>query len=488
MKKAPVFLALLFSLLILPLHSACSCRAGVTHRTTYTIDCVLSDDYILTAKQTVDFFNDTENSINELKFNLFGNAFRKGAVYSPISAQYISNAYPNGVNYGEMIVEKVYSSTADLPFSICGQDENILSVQLPGEVFPDERYTLTIEYTLKLADIIARTGYNKDTINLADFYPILCAYDQANGFYECLYYSCGDPFYSQVADYRVSLTVGSKFVVASAGELVKAKTDGDVQTLDYKLENARSFSMVLSENFECVTDTSTGVRINYYYYNDDKPKDSLDYAVKSMNYFNQTFGEYPYKTYNVVQTKFVQGGMEYPTLVMISDDLESRSFGEVIVHETAHQWWQTTVGNNQIEYGFLDEGLAEYSVVLFYENHPEYSMTRESMVKSAENTYKVFCSVYDKLFGTVDTTMLRSLGEYTSEYEYVNIAYVKSCIMYDYLRLSVGDDLFFKGLKRYYGDCKFKIATPSDLVGAYERVGASANGFFQSFFDGKVII
>jgi aminopeptidase N len=317
---------------------------------------------------------------------------------------------------------------------------------------------------------------------------MLCVYSETDGFYECLYYSNGDPFYSQTADYKVSLTLSESLVVASAGELVKAKTENGVQTVEYKLENARSFSMVLSKEFECVTDTTTGVRINYYYYADANPKQSLEYAVKSMKYFNQTFGEYPYSTFSVVQTKFVQGGMEYPTLVMISDALEPNSYGEVIVHETAHQWWQTTVGNNQIEYGFLDEGLAEYSVVLFFENHPEYSMTRESLIKSAETTYKVFCSVYDKLFGSVDTTMLRSLGEYTSEYEYVNIAYIKTCIMYDYLRKTVGEDLFFKGLKRYYQDNKFGIATPSDLVGAFEKSGCSANGFFQSFFDGKEII
>lgn len=486
MKKLSFALAVVVALLSIPFFKACSCD-GKTARTVYMLDCVFNDDYTLSGKETVTFYNDTENTVTELKFNLFGNAFRNGAKYSPISAQYRTTAYPNGMNYGETEILRVTENGREVNGIVGGVDRNIFTVPLSQEVYPEEYATVTMEFTLKLADVIARTGYNSTTVNLANFYPILCGVDD-NGFYECVYYANGDPFFSDVADYTVSMTLDSEYVIASAGELVSSVTSDGISTVTYKLENARSFNMVLSKEFECVTDTSAGVRVNYYFYNDDAPHKSVEYATKSIKFFSDKFGEFPYSVFNVVQTKFIQGGMEFPTLVMISDGLESASYGEVIVHETAHQWWQTAVGNNEIEYGFLDEGLAEYSVVLFYENHPEYDLKRESLIKNAENTYKIFCSVYDKLFGGVDTTMTRSLPEYGSEYEYVNIAYIKSCIMLDYLRQTIGDDIFFKGLKRYYSDYKFKNATPYDFVGAYEKSGANANGFFESFFDGKVII
>ena len=245
--------------------------------------------------------------------------------------------------------------------------------------------------------------------------------------------------------------------------------------------------MVLSKEVETITDSSLGIEINYYYYDDKNPLKSMEYAINSMDYFNNTFGKYPYKTYSVVQTKFVQGGMEFPALVMISDSLEENAYGEVIVHETAHQWWQSVVGNNEIEYGFLDEGLAEYSVVLFYENHPSYGMSRENMIDATEKTYKAYCTVYDKLFGKVDTSMIRGLDKFSSEYEYVNIAYIKPCLMYEYLRRTAGDDRFFKGLKQYYEKYKFKNATPYDIVGVFEKIGADANGYFESFYLGKEI-
>ena len=180
--------------------------------------------------------------------------------------------------------------------------------------------------------------------------------------------------------------------------------------------------------------------------------------------------------------------MEFPALVMISDELKGLPYGEVIVHETAHQWWQSAVGNNEIEHGFLDEGLAEYSVVLFYENYAEYGYTRQSLIKASEQTYKVFCSVSDKLNGKVNTVMIRSLKDFLSEYEYVNVAYIKPCLMYDGIRTTIGNKRFFNALKRYYEQNKFKNAEPDDLVGAFEKVGADTNGYFESFFLGKEII
>ena len=125
---------------------------------------------------------------------------------------------------------------------------------------------------------------------------------------------------------------------------------------------------------------------------------------------------------------------------------------------------------------------------MFYENYSEYGYTRKNLIKASEQTYKVFCSVSDKLFGKVNTVMLRGLKDFSSEYEYVNIAYIKPCIMYDNLRTTIGDGRFFSGLKRYYSNYKYKNAKPDDMVGAFEKIGADTNGFFQSFFDGKVII
>ena len=485
MKKTAVFLSVLIAFNLFFILSGCKKTENIS-RTEYNIACELVGN-VLNGKQTVSVYNSTDNAFSELKFNLYGNAFRKDAKYSPVSAQHTAQSYPNGINYGDMKINGVNIGGSGLEYAVGGIDQNILTVKLKDELFPNERVSVSIDFTLNLANVVARTGINDRTVNLANFYPVLCAFDNG-GFYECVYYSTGDPFYSDCADYKVTLTADKEYVVASSGKVISSKENQNTATRTYQLKNARSFAFVLSKDFDMVSGKASGVEINYYFYDDKEPLKSLEYAVKSIGLFSKTFGAYAYPHYAVVQTKFVQGGMEFPALVMVSDDLGGLPYGEVIVHETAHQWWQTAVGNNEIEYGFLDEGLAEYSVVLFYEKFPEYGYTRQGLITATEQTYKTFCSVSDKVFGKVNTVMTRSLKDFTSEYEYVNIAYIKPCIMYDGIRKTVGDTRFFASLKRYYSGYKFKNASPHDLVGAFEKTGSDTNGYFQSFFDGKVII
>lgn len=452
----------------------------------YQITASLEDNKI-TGNVKLDFYNPTDNAFKELKFNLFANAYRKDAKYSPISAGRHYQCYYEGESYGGIEIISVKDDSATLEYSIKGVDKNVLVVNLSEEVFPGERTIVEIDYVITLANVISRTGITPKTINLANFYPILCGIDD-QGFYECVYYSTGDPYFSDVSNYTVTFSYPEEYVVASSGVVKESKVENGIAKTTYSINSARSFCMAISKDYEVISDNSLGIMVNYYYYNDSNPKEMLDTAVKSVKYFSNTFGEYPYPSYSVCKTPFDQGGMEFPAITYISDALENKAFKEVIVHETAHQWWQTGVGNNEIEYGFLDEGLAEYSVVLFYENHPEYGFEREVLVKSSEKTYKTFCSVYDKLFGEVNTVMIRSLKDFSSEYEYVNVAYVKPCIMYDCLRKTVGEERFFGALKRYYKEYCFKNASPYDLISAFDKEGCDSEGYFESFFNGSVIL
>ena len=455
-------------------------------RTQYEIICEFDGQSVFGTEKVI-FYNDTDNAFSELKFNLFGNAFRKGAAFSPISAQYYYSAYKWGESYGDMEITEVAVNGEKAEFTVAGEDMNILSVTPANEIFPNETVTAEISFKTNLAKVVARTGINADTVNLANFYPVLCGIENG-AFYECVYYANGDPFYSNPADYTVNFTCAEKYVVASSGQTIsETRSDGKI-TYNYNIYAARSFALVLSEKFNVKTASCGDTEIKYYYFADEKPDESLATAVEALKFFSEKWGDYPYKTYSVVETPFTQGGMEFSALTFIGTGLEDKAYKEVIIHETAHMWWQTVVGDNEIKHAFIDEGLAEYSVVLFYENHPDYGYTRENLIKSAEQTYKIYCSVYGKIAGKVDTSMTRALPEYSSEYEYVNIAYVKSCIMFDYLRQTVGDAKFFAGLQRFYDENAFKTATPESLIGAFERAGANANGFFESFYDGKAII
>lgn len=429
------------------------------------------------------YYNDTDNEISDLKFNLYGNAFREGAKFKPVSQSYTESAYYAGVNYGFMKVESVENCSG---WSVGGEDENLLTVSLLTPVYPEENTKITINYVLNLAQVNHRTGVTENTVNLGNFYPVLCAYS-TEGFKECPYYYCGDPFISECANYSVTLELPIGYTAATSGKAGKEIKNGDRKKCTYTLNNARDFAMVLSDKFKVESRTVGDTQVSYYYYNDSAPKTRLDAAAESVEYFSNTFGKYVYPTLSVVQTGFCYGGMEYPALTMISDKLDADGTVYTIVHETAHQWWYAMVGSDQLNCAWQDEGLAEYSSLMFFENHPSYSFTRTGIVGSATKAYRAYFSVYKQIFGDANTTMNRHLSEYESEYEYSNIAYNKGLIMFDMLRQSIGDDKFVSALKDYFSGNIYTVASCENLYASFLKYG-DLEGFFASFIDGKIVI
>ena len=202
------------------------------------------------------------------------------------------------------------------------------------------------------------------------------------------------------------------------------------------------------------------------------------------------FGKYPYQQLSVVKTNFCFGGMEYPNLVMISDDVEDKpSFDYVIVHEIAHQWWYGLVGNNEYNEAWVDEGLTEYSSALFFEKHSKYGFEYEQVTDNAFETYKNFVKIYSSILGDVDESMQRSLSEFETEPEYVNCTYTKGMLLFDSLRETLGNRKFEKCLKHYFKDYKYKNSSYEKMVECFSQsCGRNLESLFKAYVDGTVVI
>lgn len=482
MKKTLIILcAAALTVTALPLTA---CKKKQTETSKYVITAAYdAEENRVSGTTDFTFYNSTGNEINTLQFNLWGNAYRKDAQYKPLSDGYSSKAYWAGVSYGGQDVEKVENCAA---WEIAGEDKNILSVTLNEPVYPDQKVDVSITYSLDLAKVNHRTGVTKDTINLGNFYPVLCAYSQ-EGFINTPYYSCGDPFVSECADYDVTLALPKGYVAATSGKELSHTVAGEVETARFELKNARDFAAVLSNKFKTVSRQAGDCAVTMYYCGETQPDRQLDAACESLEYFSKTFGKYAYPTLSVVFTPLSVSGMEYPALTMISDSLNESESVYTVAHENAHQWWYAMVGNNQVKCGWQDEGLAEYSTLCFFENYPAYGFTRTAALGAAIKAYRAYYSVYNQIFGKADTTMTRSLNDFSGDYEYVNIAYNKGLLMFESVRTAMGDKKFFGALQSYFENNKFKIASPEEMIFHFSS-RHDVEGIFASYIEGKVVI
>jgi aminopeptidase N len=324
---------------------------------------------------------------------------------------------------------------------------------------------------------------------MGNFYPVACVYEDGNYIIDSYHYN-GDPFYSDMANYNVNITIPSNYKLANTGNIISTIENENTTTYSIQARTVRDFAFVLSDKFNIVADNINNTTVNYFYYDNKYPNESLKAGIDAVRTFNKLFGDYPYAVLNIVEANFVHGGMEYPNLVLISDEVDIESdYINVIVHEVAHQWWYGIIGNNEFNYGWLDEGLTEYSTLLFYEENPSYNVNTETLIKNTTNSYVTFVEIYNKVFNTVDTSMNRKLNEYNNESEYVYIAYVKGMLLFDNIRELVGDEKFIKCLQTYYEDYKYKVATPDGLISSFEKgSNQKLQEVFESWINGKVQI
>lgn len=437
--------------------------------------------------QNVNFVNSTDSILKTLKFHLYPQFFKEGNTDKVISNTKLNNAYPNGMNYSSFEISRVLVENSDTSIILEGENDNILSVPLQNSLLPEEKINIQIFFSLTLPNCNHRFGYGENTINLANFYPILCVYE--NGEFNTNGYNPnGDPFYSNMANYNVNITFNKNFIVAGTG-IKKETTNGNSKIVNFSAKLVRDFAMVLSDKFETISEKVNNTTIEYFYFNDKNASKALKSAVDSIKTFSKLFGDYPYETFSVVKTDFIHGGMEYPNLIMISSDIDNiDDYMNVIVHETAHQWWYGMVGNNEFEYPWLDEALTEFSTLLFYDNNEGYLFTHQKMLEINHSNYSLFIEVYEDVLGSIDTSM-RAVDEYNTEPEYTYCTYVKGVLMWESLYQLIGEDKLLKGLKTYFENNKFTNATPDTLITSLEEASKQdLTNFFDSWIMGKVVI
>lgn len=458
------------------------CASDAKELDEYTIDAEYEEG-VLTAEQEVRFYNRSPEAWEYVEFNLFGNAWREGASPSPVPQGFSASAYYAGKSYGQMqILSAEGEGVSD--WEIAGQDENILRVHFREPLGAGDEAVVAIRFSLTLARVNHRTGIARRSVNLGNFYPVLCVWEEGD-FAECTYESCGDPFYSACADYRVTFTADAEYTVAASGRCLSAEEEGGRKRYEYALENARDFALVLGTEYELLQADAEGVQVMYLSYSDQDAAATLAVLCEAITYFSHTFGRYPYKTYTAVQTGFCFGGMEYPALVMLSDAVSGKELFYPAVHETAHQWWYAAVGSDQRTYAWLDEGLAEYSSALFFGAHEGRGFTFSSLLSGARSAYNAYCTVQEKLCGEADTRMDRPLSSYGGELAYVNIAYNKGMLLFDSLRAAVGEKRFTAGLRRYFSDFSGKIARPEDLAASFSGKAGAAADVIRAYTEGR---
>ncbi len=409
-------------------------------------------------ESTVQYTHLGENTLTSMSFHLYANSYQNAG--------------------GNFTVSSVYVEDSLVAFSQTGESNEIMRVLLKEELFPNESVSVKINYTLTLPEKEGIFGISGDTVRLSAFYPVLCPIERGE-WQESKVGKYGDYIFSECADMEVTLTLPTSIVVASSGKRVSTVESGEMSTYTYKAEKIRDFAFCLSQKYHTVSAVYGSTYISAYAFSEEEGEQVLSFAQKAFAKFSEKYGKYTHQTFSIALCEIENAGMEYDGLVYIDRELKGEELELVVVHETAHEWWYGAVGGNPTQYAWLDEGLAEYSVLEYVQKY--YGIEkREQIVSEKEKAYSAFVSANKSIKGKGDIPLTQNVDCFSSLYEYVTVTYTKGMLFFENLKSICGEKKFNDGLKRYYKSFSKKIAKPEDLC---ECLSVSANKNLIPVFD-----
>ncbi|GAG56615.1 unnamed protein product, partial [marine sediment metagenome] len=377
---------------------------------------------------------------------------------------------------GKMEITKLLVDGIETNYKI---EQTLCEIDLEKPINPDENLEITIEFYQNIPKNADRYGYYNDVVSLGNWCPILAVYDD-DGWHKDQFLPIGDPFYSDSSIYEVEISLPENYVLASTGELINTKKTDDYITYTYEAYPVRDFAIMFSNEYGVLEDKYHDINIYSFLIGEDleKNKNSLNFAKDSIAIFSELFGKYPYQNYSIAQNFMNFGGMEYPQLCQIkyvdyNDKKISYYRNEfVIAHETAHQWWYSVVGNDEINEPWLDEAFAVYSTHQYFIN--KYSETDPQFIYSQRNrTIQAPLKVMSKTIRDYE-----DFGKYSAE------IYKGGSDLLFKLEEHLGKEVMYEILRRYYEEYKFENADITGFINICEEVSEKdLSEFFSPYFD-----
>ncbi|MGZ3790677.1 MAG: M1 family aminopeptidase [Bacteriovorax sp.] len=132
----------------------------------------------------------------------------------------------------------------------------------------------------------------------------------------------------------------------------------------------------------------------------------------------------------------------------------------VIVHELAHQWWGNSITCKNWDHFWLNEGLTVFMTAVYKQK----KWGEQAYQREMELAYKR----YQKAIDAKMDVPLTFPGPYPSMQIKRAIVYSKGALFLDALRKSLGDEIFWKGLRDYTVTFNGRTVESKDFQNSFE--------------------
>ena len=393
------------------------------------------------------------------------------------------------------------------------QHSDIVKVILPSPLAPGGKINITTPFHIQLPYNFSRGGHDEQSYQATQWYPKPAVYDR-KGWHPIPYLDQGE-FYSEFGNFDVKITIPDNYVVAATGELQNEEErkwlnekmeetasfetrlyktfphDADwrkksmefpasslkTKTLQFVQNNVHDFAWFADKRFLFKKDTmqlKSGRVIDVFSFYTKPQYEAWRNSIQTMKDAVRTrsewIGEYPYNVVSAVQgPASFGGGMEYPTITIVSPESNEKMLDFVIAHEIGHNWFYGILGSNERKHPWMDEGINT-----FYDNrYSKWKYGDKGELNYGSGSFSLRDAerlLFESKAVVKKDQPINTEADKFTNMNYDLVAYYKTGAWLELIEKKLGKETFDKAMQEYYRQWQFKHPYPEDLKKVLETV------------------
>ena len=479
----------------------------------YEIHVSLNDTaHSLSANMKIEYTNNSPQTLNYIMFHLWPNAYKNES--TALGQQFLDMGetafyYADDSLRGFIDSLNFRDQQKELRWSFTEDNIDIAKVFLNTPLKPGEHVIISTPFYVKIpSSDFSRLGHSEQSYQITQWYPKPAVYDR-NGWNAFPYLNQGE-FYSEFGSFDVFITLPKNYVVGATGDLVdcnsevafldsiadvtkrKSRYSDDLEfpesdslskTLHYHQEKVHDFAWFADKRYNVLkgeVELKSGKKVTTWamFTNEETSlwKRSITYLNRSVKFYSEQVGEYPYHHATAVQGTLSAGaGMEYPNITIIGTAGEAKMLDNVIMHEVGHNWFYGMLGFNERAHPWMDEGLNTYIESLYMDKYYPNENLADAMLGMNVFKAKDFDRIYEYYFVNLmqwRRNLNQPLALPAKDFTPMNygiVVYQKTGLIFRYLQAYLGEKEARVLMRNFFDEWKYKHPLPSDMKAFYEK-------------------
>jgi hypothetical protein len=341
--------------------------------------------HTLSGSSVITWTNPGSVPVSEIWLHLYPNAFETAKTTLWKESPFLKSRESLGEEaFSRMLIHEARVDGEDRPLEVRfehpddgnADDRTVGVLSLPSPVGPGEEVVLRLAWETKLHRYFFRSGYSTDSLFLMQWYPKLGVV--ADGAWICHQFHSFTEFYSDFADYTITLRLPAGWTAAGTGSVTESPAPEGGVKIDLQAENVHDVALVASRSLKKITREhhprqGDAVRITLFLPEEYAYKQHRMFATlkRAFAFMENWTGPYLWDQFTAVvpswPTAQGHGGMEYPQLIVCGlrhvpppgdPDLEY-----VLTHEFIHQYFYGMIATDEVGHPWMDEGFTTYLAV-----------------------------------------------------------------------------------------------------------------------------